>query len=368
MGKPKKHQEVFYFNRKERLGLLLLSLLIVFTAYFRTNWIQKPQAPLTLQWEILPVPKIDSSDQALIPTPDIQAFNPNTIQEEKLLSYGVPRKAVTNWLRYREKGGQFRKVEDVKRIYSLPSKTYHRIKPFLRFPNQKKKIHPTPKWASNKPKTKKKQLTPFPFDPNKANFSELQQLGLSTKTTQQIINYREHGGQFRVKADLQKIYSLSKEEFEALEPYIRIGESPKPKKEHTYSLISINTPHKKEWQQFRGIGPTYAQRIIAYGKKLGGYHNTEQLFEVWGIPDSVIQQTRPFLEVSGALAPISASDASYQTLVQHPYLRSKQVKLIIRFREAHEGQISWKDIQDLPCFTKHELDRLAPYILEAQWP
>ncbi len=368
MGKPKNYLEVFYFNRKERLGLLLLSMLIVITAFLRSSWFHKNQPKFSLHWEVLPVTPIDSSKYVELPKRNLQPFDPNSIQKEELLSYGVPNKAVNNWLRYREKGGQFRKVKDVEKIYNLPAKTFQRIKPFLRFPKQKKKLNPTPKWTSHNSTSQKKEFQPFTFDPNQADLQTLKQLGLPTKTAQQIIRYRERGGKFRSKPDLKKIYSLSTDDYIKLEPYIQIIPITSKQKEKTYQKISINTPKVSDWEQFRGIGPTYAQRIITYGEKLGGYYKAEQLYEVWGLPDSIIQQNLSHIDVRGELTLLSASKASYKTLIQHPYLQSKQVQLMIRFREAHDGYIAWKDIIDLPCFTQEELDRLAPYILEAQWP
>ena len=368
MGKPKKYQEVFYFNRKERLGLLLLSVLIVTTSLLRSYWLTKQQPALSIRWEILPPEQGDSISTAGQIKIELEEFDPNTIQEERLLAFGVPEKAVNNWLRYREKGGQFRSTKDVEKIYSLPATTFRRIQPFLRFPNQEKKLSPRPTLARHKPTINKKELHPFPFDPNQADIEELKQLGLATKTAKQIIRYRESGGTFRKKEDLKKIYSLSQEEYQILEPHIQIEKPGSNRKEKVYSTISINTQRVEDWQQFKGIGPSYAQRIIQYGEKLGGYHHTQQLYEVWGIPDSVIQQHLSYVETKGEITQLSASKASYKTLLRHPYLRSKQVQLITRFREAHKGQISWKDIQALPCFTPEELDRLAPYIQEAQWP
>lgn len=86
--------------------------------------------------------------------------------------------------------------------------------------------------------------------PNTASAENLKQLGLRDKTIQIIINYRSKGGRFKTAEDLQKIYGLSANDFDALKPYIQIASSSQvyttshsansyPKKSYAYTKTPI---------------------------------------------------------------------------------------------------------------------------------
>ena len=63
------------------------------------------------------------------------------------------------------------------------------------------------------------------FDPNTASEKVLQDLGLKANTIKSIINYRAKGGQFRIKADLKKIYTLQESDYIRLENYISLPDT-----------------------------------------------------------------------------------------------------------------------------------------------
>ena len=69
----------------------------------------------------------------------------------------------------------------------------------------------------------KPAVTPFPFDPNRADSLTLRRLGLPGWMARNIVRYRERGGCFRHPEDFRKIYGLTDEQYAALEPYIRIA-------------------------------------------------------------------------------------------------------------------------------------------------
>ncbi|MBS1688338.1 MAG: helix-hairpin-helix domain-containing protein [Bacteroidetes bacterium] len=64
--------------------------------------------------------------------------------------------------------------------------------------------------------------TLFPFDPNTLDSAGFRRLGLREKTTAILLHWRNKGKIFRRKEELKKVYTLTPEEYERLEPYIRI--------------------------------------------------------------------------------------------------------------------------------------------------
>jgi len=64
--------------------------------------------------------------------------------------------------------------------------------------------------------------TLFPFDPNTLDSAGFRRLGLREKTTAILLHWRNKGKVFRRKEEMKKVYTLTPEEYERLEPYIRI--------------------------------------------------------------------------------------------------------------------------------------------------
>ncbi|MCB0641829.1 MAG: helix-hairpin-helix domain-containing protein, partial [Phaeodactylibacter sp.] len=63
----------------------------------------------------------------------------------------------------------------------------------------------------------------FAFDPNTASREQLLELGFPEKLANTMLNYRKKGGQFRKKADLQRIYGMQPELYERIAAYVAIA-------------------------------------------------------------------------------------------------------------------------------------------------
>ena len=61
-------------------------------------------------------------------------------------------------------------------------------------------------------------LTPFKFNPNEMSDEQWQQLGLTERQIHSINNYLAKGGNFKIKADFARLYCISEEEYDILEP------------------------------------------------------------------------------------------------------------------------------------------------------
>ena len=59
--------------------------------------------------------------------------------------------------------------------------------------------------------------------------------------------------------------------------------------------VPINTAPASELQKLPGIGPSLAERIIAYRKQSGNFATVEQLLEVKGIGPAKLKRLRPFV-------------------------------------------------------------------------
>lgn len=221
----------------------------------------------------------------------------------------------------------------------------------------------------------KPQIERFAFDPNTLPLDSLQLLGLPYSTAKNLIKYREHGGSFYNKEDLRKIYGMEDSIFKRLEPFIQTRHqnieavasyrSPKPIKTEEYPTkvnrkkftgpIYLNATDSTQLDSLPGIGQVLSKRILKYRQALGGFHQQEQLKEVYGITDSVYQNIKAYLELEkGMCEKIMINEIDFKHLLKHPYCDYDMTRKIINYRKQHGP---YKDVSDLASI--YGIDTLA---------
>jgi competence protein ComEA len=75
-------------------------------------------------------------------------------------------------------------------------------------------------------------------------------------------------------------------------------------------LININTASATELSELKGIGDAKAQVIVAYREKNGPFKSVDELRQVHGIGDKLLEKLRPQVTVSGGAAAPAAAPAA----------------------------------------------------------
>ena len=206
------------------------------------------------------------------------------------------------------------------------------------------------------------------FDPNTLDSAGFVRLGLKSYVAKNIIKYRSKGGKFKTANDFSKVYGISQDQFERLEPYISITlkdehvektvtKSPEP------IYVDLNTCDTTRLKLLRGIGSGRAKQIISYRKRLGGFSSTKQLLEIQNFPEAVYTELQPYLSVNrDSIKPILVNKATVEKLKRHPYINFYQAKAIYELRRSKDGLHSLDELKALPEFTPDDLRQLAPYL------
>ena len=278
-------------------------------------------------------------------------FNPNLISRDSLLLLGLSSKQSFNIVNYRKKVGQFKSEKDFRKIYSIEDSLANVLAPYLTFSNNRSKQ----KVASI---SKNRNDSLFNFNPNSVSEYELESLGLSSGQAKTLINFKQKGGKFYKKEDLKKIYSISDELYNKLEPYIRIERD-----ENEISIIELNSATKEKLKKIRGIGEKTAERLIVYRTQLGGYSNLNQLDDVYGL-DSTIKnnKTTYFIINTEVLSKIRINNVTFKELLYHPYCDYNTTKKIINYREMHGDFISIEQILENNLIKAKQYRKIAPYL------
>lgn len=234
-------------------------------------------------------------------------FDPNLISASDWKRLGIPDRVIRTIFNYLNKGGQFRRPEDIGRIYGMRAPDVKRLMPWVR-------ITERPGFA--KDNRKKTLNTPRAFD--KTDFSDS---GISTVITAPPVRRKK------------------------------------------YAFIDINTADTSVWMNFPGIGSRLAFRIVQYREKLGGFYAPDQVGETWALPDSTFQKIKPWLQCNtGIFRKLRVNTASLEELKQHPYLRWQLANAIVQYRQQHGPFHSAADLQKIILVTPVLITKIAPYI------
>lgn len=231
----------------------------------------------------------------------------------------------------------------------------------------------TPTPTTREPAFEKGAL--FKFDPNTLDAAGWERLGLRDRTIRTITNYRNKGGKFYKKEDLQKIWGLPNGFYKRVAAYINIetrsynkeaedlrrsGNTPK---NITYNKIDINTADTATWKALPGIGSKLAARIMNFRSKLGGFVSIEQVGNTYGLPDSTFQLIKPKLDLGNTSnSKIKINTATKEELSAHPYITWELAKTIVAYRQQHGILKNSDDLKNLMIMDEKSMERLLPYL------
>jgi competence ComEA-like helix-hairpin-helix protein len=301
----------FTFTKKERIGVMVLLVLILITSvafYFIPDSpsLAKPDVAL-LQQQLA---TIDSSaalekkqrpyhassyeDDGPEEAPELFSFDPNTLSAAGWERLGIKPRTAQTIQRYIAKGGKFRQPEDLRKIYGLRAAECDRLIPYV--------------WIAA-------------AEPATARFNE----GVRAVDTAR--------------------------------QYVSRPAYPKP------ATIDINTADTAAFIALPGIGSKLAGRIVRFREKLGGFYRVEQVGETYGLPDSTFQLVRQWLQCDDpSVTTLNINTVEVATLQQHPYIRWQAANAIVQYRQQHGRFQSVDQLLQINIITPEMLAKMAPYL------
>ncbi len=202
----------------------------------------------------------------------------------------------------------------------------------------------------------------FAFNPNKLQDSLWLKLGLSKKQVHSIKNYENKGGHFYTKADVKKMYALSAADYKRLEPYINIPET-EFKGKSADIVVEVNTADSVKLTEIKGIGASFAERIIKYRNQLGGFVRQDQLMEIYGIDTAKYHAIEKNIRVDARhVKKIAINKVGIEELRPFPYFNFKQMNAILQYRKQHGDYASIEDVRNVAILNDEILLKIAPYL------
>lgn len=169
----------------------------------------------------------------------------------------------------------------------------------------------------------------FPFDPNEADSTQLLRLGLTPAQVRSIYRHRAKGYVYSTPEDFARTPFMTKGQWNHLKPLIKIGDQYKP--------LNRDSMFNGQRSMFNGQCSTATVSRSVRSEN----------------QDSTLHSS---------LFIINLNEASFKSLVRHPFLSYEQVKAVKNFQRKYGRIRNMTELLILPEFTVEDTLRLSPYL------
>ncbi|WP_018619505.1 helix-hairpin-helix domain-containing protein [Spirosoma luteum] len=324
-------RDYFGFSHKESLGftvLIFLTVLCLFIPFLYRfvsdrnpidtsatdqrkldSLVSLMQAEEARQPQFGSRPEKDKTTAERFNEPKLFNFDPNTVSVAGLQQLGLPKWLAERIDKYRGKGGQFRKKEDLLRIYDFPPDLYDQLEPYI----------------SLKEAPRNGQYPSERFGDTKASAGEPYKPG-ERKPFPERPAYAERPAK------------------PVIQPF------------------DINTADTAQLIALKGIGATLAGRIVKFRDALGGFITTEQFRDIYGLDSLALGELEKFGKIQSAVRKISVNTATAEQLDKHPFLSRRQAQIIVNYREQHGAYTSAESLKPIRILDAKTIEKIAPYL------
>lgn len=293
----------FGFTKSEYNGMLVLMVLIVLitgTPYLYAHFFVKPELLSKVEHQAiqqlnLVSKQTDGSDER----PKARQYRNNTI----LFNFDPNQISITDWqrlglsakqaqsiLNYRNKGGKFRKAEDLQKMYTISPEMFKRLQPYITIAENKSldvDIKPMVVKSSYPVRTSAKQL--LMVNINLADTAMLDEIrGIGPAFARRIVKYRDRLGGFYQKEQLMEVYGIDSLKFEEIKAQLLIDAS---------AIIKINI-NKADFETLKNhpyLKYKEINAIVQYRKQHGNYNNMDDLKKVLILSPKTLTALAPYL-------------------------------------------------------------------------
>lgn len=342
------------FLRQEQRGFLFLAVIIILLVIYRLVapfFITTKQIVITREDSLFFVNDKFSKEntETISLKENIPLFNPNKVSHSFLIEIGIKERTAINWINYLKKGGSFKTVYDVGKVYGVDSVILESLIPYM-FIKEVKNVEDDSRGKGRI----------FFTDLNRISQNSLVDLGWEKSMIDTLETWITHSW-IDKKYDLSRLREWNADSLHALRIHL-ISKMKNITSDPSF-VLEMNSADTSEWMLLDGIGPVLSKRIVLYRRKLGGFVSPDQLLEVYGISPVLVDDIRKYLSVDSLkVSTIDINKASIRQLRDHPYLGFYKAKALIDERKKRGCFSCTTDLLELPLFNDKYWEKLLPYL------
>lgn len=222
----------------------------------------------------------------------------------------------------------------------------------------------------------------FEFDPNTITYDSLLLVGFSRTQALQLLKYRAAGKVWRLAEELHLIYGMTDSLFEAIRPYVRIGEA------YAYPERSFDTAWRRfpsaparcftpqgpfridtvsvDFLRSMGFSVRWSEALVRCNRQRG-IRSMEELRELRFVGDSVADLLAPWVsfpapEPDPYDEPVELNGADSATLCSLYGIGSKSAAAIIDYRRRLGGFHSVEQLAEVRGVTEANYEKILQQI------
>ncbi len=218
-------------------------------------------------------------------------FDPNTIDLAGLQKLGFSEKQAQSILNYRNKGGQFRKAEDFKKMYVVSDQHFRTLKSYIVFPkktefNDYQNTLSVDSLDVSEPKFHKKNTL---VDISMASEEELKTVhGIGDKLSARIIKYRNMLGGFYSIEQLKEVYGIDEDNYEAIATQIKSSAE-------IWEFVDVNKAYASQLKKHPYIKTWDFANKIVYHKRKHPFKDWEDFQNKLQLDEETAVKLKPYL-------------------------------------------------------------------------
>lgn len=302
----KKREKIFLLTGEQWLGLLILGVIIAATLV-GMKYLQPADEPTILVEDSVKTDfkdyqtKQDSLYKAKWKKTykrdtiaiRMQVFDPNTVDSMTLLHLGFKPWQAKNMLKYRAKGGKYRKKEDLKKLYGMTDSMYLALTPYIYIKDSivvdSARIDSVctdslPEWNNTKKDTILNLRT--------ADTTELKLIrGIGSYRAKMIVRYREQLGGYARVEQIMEARGMDKVIADSILPHFYIDSV-------VVNKIPINHIRPEVLQRHPYLNFEQAKAIYEYRRKHIRIKSAEELKKIKGLSPTDIEKILIYLDFS----------------------------------------------------------------------
>lgn len=230
-------------------------------------------------------------------------------------------------------------------------------------------------WKKKEPEDK--PLALHSFDPNTVSREDWVAMNLPERVFNGLEKWRSKGGRIRQAEQIRKLYNLKPEVAEALIPYIQLDTAslakdrksfikpfPKFEPREKPKPFDLNLADTIQLMGVYGIGRGLANRIVRHRNGLGGFLNKEQLYDVFGLDSSVVDElfVKAYIAPNPTITPLAINTITEDELAKNPILRRGLARIVIKYRTQHGPFKKPEDLLEIKIIKPEMVEKLRPYL------
>lgn len=219
-------------------------------------------------------------------------------------------------------------------------------------------------------KKEKKSFKMYPFNPNYITDYKGYVLGMKTEELDKLFQFRKKGKFVNSSAEFQKVTGISDSLLQRIAPFFKFPKwVTQQKKKYTAKKLpfkekDINIATVQELQFISGIGEKLSERIVNYRKKLQGFSDDSQLYEVWGLDKEVVGRLLKVFKVKTKpnIQKININTATFKEVLHIVYIDYKLCKKIFEYRDEVAELQSIEELKNIEGFPLEKFKKITLYL------